>query len=101
MINVHKARCDALVIQPGCREVSHVPLPRFSYDRAIKAGAQLAHLVRSSSSMNRAYIRNIRPNNAFGKTLAVLWIEIVKPVLDFLGYVVRVPTENYFSSFLT
>jgi len=34
VVNVHKRRCDALVIMAGLDEVMHIPLERFSYEKA-------------------------------------------------------------------
>lgn len=93
MINVGKARCDALVIIPGSTEILHTPLMDFSHEKAAKLSAQWQHLVGSRGSIDRAYIKKSSPNDEFGKALAVIWEDIVKPVLEVLGYLVC-PTRS-------
>lgn len=86
-INMHEDRCDALVIRPYDTEISHVSLVNFSLRKAADIFANWKVLVRGWGSAERAFIKP-RPkhDDILGKTLAVLWEELVHPVLDFLGY---------------
>lgn len=91
IINVHKSRCDALVLKPGCTTILHVPLVNFSFQKAVNVSTQWENLVRSRGSNERAFIkRTSKINNSLRKTLAVLWTEVVEPVLEVLGITVGV-----------
>jgi hypothetical protein len=94
VINVHNSRCDALVLLPGKSEITHVPLPNFSYDKATKARAQMEQSLEYQNIRERSSVR--RPLQAVNHTredhlesvLTALWADVVKPILDTLGYTV-------------
>lgn len=90
MFSLHNNRSDALIMTPGGAEISHVPLPRFSFKKATDISAQLSNLLLDLRLINRG-IRPMSHTNkvSFEPVLAVLWVDVVKPVLDFLGYTVR------------
>lgn len=94
VINVQNTSCDALVVQPGATNVTHIPL-KFSYEKATKARVQLVHLARSRSSEDRGFKTRPGLKYEFGSMLAMLWYEVVMPVLDSLGYLVRVITISH------
>ncbi|KAF8601126.1 hypothetical protein BDV93DRAFT_446387 [Ceratobasidium sp. AG-I] len=87
LLNIHKNRCDALVIRPHGAEISCVPLRRFSKSKAISVSAQMSRLVRSRGLVNRGFKLESRAADASCEgMLAELWNDLVKPILDFLGY---------------
>ena len=90
LVNLHQEHCDALVIRPGGAEISCVSLSRFSHSKAAAISIQMSRLVLSRGLNSRG----VQPANrssetSLEETLAVLWKDLVKPILDFLGYTVR------------
>lgn len=91
MINVHSTRYDALIIRPGTTEILQVRLAYFSYEKATKSSTRWMNLIRSRNSNYSAFIKVApKSDDTIAKALAVVWSEVVKPTLDFLGYTVRV-----------
>jgi hypothetical protein len=91
VINVHKSRCDALIVVADLDEVIHVPLDSFSYDRA----QALQHSLYKSLSVAGVRMRDGRggrmvstkPSDCgFEGILSNLWTFVVKPVLDALAF---------------
>ncbi|KAG8767237.1 hypothetical protein FRC12_006378 [Ceratobasidium sp. 428] len=95
VINVDSTRCDALVLLPEHTTVSHVPLPTFSFGKAIAARAQLEGSLRSQGVVNRGIttVRS-RSGDTFEMILSMLWKDVAKPVVDFLGYSDVPPNSN-------
>jgi tetratricopeptide (TPR) repeat protein len=93
VINCHDAHCDGLVILPGQDHVSHVKLPNFSQKKAQQARWELDRLLRQKRVRERVTRMKFRimgeTSPDAGPVLAALWHGVVKPVLDFLGYIVR------------
>ncbi|CAE6477625.1 hypothetical protein ACGC1H_002382 [Rhizoctonia solani] len=83
-------RCDALILQPGMTEIAHVELPAFSSQTAadvrIRFGPLLSrgNLTELERGVRKLSVQGNTSN--FENLLAILWNNIVKPVLDFLGY---------------
>ncbi|KAF8600151.1 TPR-like protein [Ceratobasidium sp. AG-I] len=94
IVNVHESRCDALIVRPGCKELSHVPLKRFTNKKATQIGVRWEQLVRSEGSIDRAYIPPPKSDLLLESTLAVLWEEVASPVLTHLGYTNCLRTDN-------
>ena len=96
VINVHKDSCDALALSSDLDEPLHIPLHKFSYAKATDLHNQLnAHLHAANVRMHECKLDGIRAtrpvrNNADGGVLKYilhqLWILVVKPILDGLGY---------------
>ncbi|CAE6407881.1 unnamed protein product [Rhizoctonia solani] len=92
IINVYepRGRCDALILQPGTTEIAHVGLPAFNSEAAadvrIRFGPLLSrgNLTASERGVRKLPVQGNTSN--FESLLAILWHDIVKPVLDFLGY---------------
>ncbi|CUA76642.1 BAI1-associated protein 3 [Rhizoctonia solani] len=88
VLNCYSAKCDALLILPGHDSISHLPLSDFTEEKAKKARSDLD----SSLKYQRIRERGVRvlgksaPEDRFESVLAVLWTDIVKPVLAYLGY---------------
>ncbi|KAG8753409.1 hypothetical protein FRC11_007449, partial [Ceratobasidium sp. 423] len=97
LINVHESRCDALIVLPGKSEVTHTPLPNFSYKAATEARAQLERSLSHHGIRERREVRRpIKPElaeeaDSFKRVLVVLWEGIAKPVLESLGYLTEKP----------
>ncbi|CAE7097160.1 unnamed protein product [Rhizoctonia solani] len=100
VINCHDARCDALLVLPQKPNVTHVPLPKFSSDKAKAARLELQLSVESMRLRERGAERRPiikageEPGFAIGSILAVLWNDVVKPILDHLGYTKNTSTDN-------
>ncbi|KAL5634526.1 hypothetical protein ACGC1H_002545 [Rhizoctonia solani] len=98
VINCSKSRCDALVILPEQGDVNHIPLPNFSEDKAQRARSEIeasieGHRLRERGVQRRPAVENDQ-SNEFGSVLADLWNDVVKPVLDFLGYTNHVSCDD-------
>ena len=95
VINVHKDSCDALALLSDLDEPLHIPLCKFSYEKAAELRNQLnAHLQDANVRMRDCELDDIRAtrpvrNNNGGvikHILHQLWILVVKPILDGLGF---------------
>ncbi|KAG8717962.1 hypothetical protein FRC09_013358 [Ceratobasidium sp. 395] len=87
VISVHQSHCDALVLPQGSGQLTHVPLTNFSYEKAALAQKQLVGALRDHDVRQRGVrAHRAKPNNNFESVLALLWSDIVQPVLDRIGY---------------
>ncbi|KAG8736818.1 hypothetical protein FRC11_002427 [Ceratobasidium sp. 423] len=82
VINCHRTRCDALVILPEQDTIDHIPIPTFTREKAQFIRREM------ESSEGYDFARD------FASLLGVLWYDIVKPVLEFLGCLNVVPVED-------
>ncbi|KAG8729788.1 hypothetical protein FRC12_020707 [Ceratobasidium sp. 428] len=97
VINVHKSRCDALVLRPGQDGVMHIPLPLFSHEKATKAQSGWTESLQGFGIRDRGFRKASMPRPNImngGEVLALLWTEVVEPVLSALGYLRIQPTES-------
>jgi hypothetical protein len=93
IVNVHKSRCDALVLHPSSPEVMHIPLPNFHLDTAQKLQHRLALLLGAEMIPRRHFkpfsehkLQTPSDRNAeFSDILKQLWIYVAQPVLSHLG----------------
>ncbi|KAJ1305008.1 hypothetical protein OPQ81_000051 [Rhizoctonia solani] len=90
IINCHANRCDALLILPGQDDIGHLPLPSFTEQKAQHALSEMNKSLRQKRLRERGVKTLQEPGykDRIEKVLSVLWDDIVKPVLDFLGYTV-------------
>jgi hypothetical protein len=107
VINVHSGRCDAVILRAGRNEPSHISLPNFSLEKAKHYRSVLSmqlqcHNLRARgaevtfNSNSEAPERAAGPYRKQGMTgedgvhsvLQGLWTEVVKPIFDFLGFLV-------------
>ncbi|CEL55876.1 hypothetical protein RSOLAG1IB_01888 [Rhizoctonia solani AG-1 IB] len=97
VINCHSDQCDALVITPGQDTVNHVPLPNFTGEKARSARSEIESSLRSKGIRERGFKRLSKPGKKdnFGSVLAALWHDVVKPVLDYLGYTAHPPSYQH------
>ncbi|KAF8745879.1 TPR-like protein, partial [Rhizoctonia solani] len=90
VINCHDAHCDALVIKPGKDHVDHLALPEYTEEKARNARSQIDTMLRNKRLRERGFkpkaLPLSEPEPDVGLVLASLWNEVVKPVLDYLGY---------------
>ncbi|CAE7129370.1 unnamed protein product [Rhizoctonia solani] len=100
VINCHDARCDALLVIPQQLNVTHVPLPNFNSGKAKAARLELQMSVESMRLRERGAERRPmvgagqEPEFVIGSMLAILWNDVVKPILDNLKYTKNTPTDN-------
>lgn len=88
VINIFRSNCNALIIQPGVPEISHISLD-FSFEKAKASRMQMLQFVRGRGLDVRGIrVHRPEPKDEFRRALGVLWKDIVKPVLEFLGYLV-------------
>ncbi|KAG8741173.1 hypothetical protein FRC10_003218 [Ceratobasidium sp. 414] len=96
VINVHEARCDALALRSGLSGGVHIPLPSLSRSQCVDMRNQLLTALRGSDIRARQSRRPVfdgpEAENMFESVLAALWVDVVRPILDALGYLIR-PTE--------
>ncbi|CAE6406809.1 unnamed protein product [Rhizoctonia solani] len=90
-VNVNEMRCDALILVNGGTHIDHVPLPELSYERASDAQKELAKFLALAGVRDRAERRPFVPEDTsstggLGDILEFLWTDVVRPVLDHLGY---------------
>ncbi|CAE7075280.1 unnamed protein product [Rhizoctonia solani] len=88
VINGHKERCDALIVRPGDNQVHHIALPSFPVQKAQQVRREIekslqANYGRGSRTKIRPLVEQVV--NMEG-VLATLWHNIVKPILEFLGF---------------
>ncbi|CUA67673.1 hypothetical protein RSOLAG22IIIB_07517 [Rhizoctonia solani] len=86
VINAHKSRCGALVLQPGHSGVTHIPLPNLTLDKAVTARAQIEASLRRQNIRERGFKTGKATNerDRFKDALYFLWVDVVKPILDAL-----------------
>lgn len=97
VINVHATRCDALLLTPNGDRVTHLPLSNFSLKKAANARRKLLGLLQSMALVARGFQPKGLTNTelSIGEVLAVLWSDVAKPILEFLGYTVSKVLDYY------
>ncbi|KAJ2930882.1 hypothetical protein H1R20_g6236, partial [Candolleomyces eurysporus] len=107
IINAHEDRCDAIALLAGLDEPFHIPLLSFSQKKAVTySNALTAHLQLKELRMRGVHAdrdeeededngpteRTMRPsvkklgNGIICNILESLWKEVVKPILEALGF---------------
>ncbi|KAF8749808.1 TPR-like protein [Rhizoctonia solani] len=88
VINCDDDRCDALMILPEHETIHHIALPNFNANKARHARSELVESLRDKGIRERGFRRLEEPGKRanFGNVLAILWNDVVKPILDWLGY---------------
>lgn len=100
VINIHRRRCDALILRENSSQIDHVPLLQFSYKKA--EAAQMGLL----DSLKRAGVRERGMRQGSGEPrgdifeaiMSMLWLEVAKPILEHAGYIVRKFSFRYANS---
>ncbi|KAF8680042.1 TPR-like protein [Rhizoctonia solani] len=87
VINCEENRCDALLVLPGSTDIKHVHLPGFTGAKAQHIRFEMEKSIRNRRPSERGIERRpVKEEIDFEQVLKDLWYDIVKPVLDFLGY---------------
>ncbi|KAG8711885.1 hypothetical protein FRC09_020355 [Ceratobasidium sp. 395] len=95
IINAHAARCDALVLQPGASDIIHIPLVDLSLEKIILAQTQLQNSLHRAGLLTRGVkVVRAKSDDIFRKILAMLWTDLVEPIVKFLGYEENLPVEE-------
>ncbi|KIM79026.1 hypothetical protein PILCRDRAFT_574232 [Piloderma croceum F 1598] len=86
VINVHEARCDALVVMADLDDVIHVPLDGFSYTKAEDLQRSLNKVLSTAGVHKRdargpQMVSTKHDNLKFEEILSMLWTNVVQPVL--------------------
>ncbi|KAG8727139.1 hypothetical protein FRC11_013839, partial [Ceratobasidium sp. 423] len=91
VLNCHDSRCDGLVIFPEQDTIDHIPLPNFTGEKAQRIRLEMEKSLRAQGLRERGVERRplleLGDDSAsdFERVLRVLWHDVVKPVLEFLG----------------
>ena len=102
VINIHRDRCDALALRSGI-EPLHIALPEFSYNKADNLRTDMKNRLlaagfrmRESKPDDPRGTRPLGPGHgtSLQQILATLWILVVKPILNGLGYSVSILTNS-------
>ncbi|KAJ7465588.1 TPR-like protein [Mycena latifolia] len=90
LLNTSIYHCDALILMPGLGdEVMHIPLPDFTLDQVQHLTEALGSLVRGAARSDRLHASregSLLPDEEFSRILSVLWMKIIKPVLNGLAF---------------
>ncbi|CAE6501068.1 unnamed protein product [Rhizoctonia solani] len=96
VINCHTDCCDALVIQQEQAKVSRIPLTAFSESKAKEFRRKMTASLRRKGVRERGFKMQQEPGYKDGMpiVLASLWYDIVKPILEFMGYMSNNASEG-------
>ncbi|KAF8752995.1 TPR-like protein [Rhizoctonia solani] len=90
VVNCYQADCDALVILPGQDHIRHLTLPNFTELKAQRARSEIERMLRIKGLRERGFhLMHPPPDPDVGAVLTSLWKDLVRPVLDHLGYLVQ------------
>ncbi|KAG8762679.1 hypothetical protein FRC12_008918 [Ceratobasidium sp. 428] len=81
VIIAHDFGCDSLVVQSGSQDIIHVPLHNFSIEKAKAAHIQLQRYLNGSGTRRGVKYYQEDTTTTFTDTLAMLWYDVVHPVL--------------------
>jgi len=92
LINVDQSRSDALALISGSTEPIHIPLTKFTYEKASNLNLRSrkflswneVRLREENGAVRPAPDRRIESDIHF--VLRVLWLEVVRPILEGLSY---------------
>ncbi|CUA75824.1 Serine/threonine-protein kinase MRCK gamma [Rhizoctonia solani] len=96
VINCHKSTCNALILLPGRSEITAISLSGFTHDKAQTIRRNMELMLRSKGLRERGVKlrQELGQKRNFQSVLKVLWDDIVKPVLDSIGYTKTAPTHK-------
>ncbi|QRW10030.1 CHAT domain protein [Ceratobasidium sp. AG-Ba] len=86
VINIHRSQCDALIVLSEDEDIIHVPLPAMDQEKLdlLSTEAQCLAGQRGNFGDARGFRRDKAEEN--NRLLALIWSNIVEPVLSVLGY---------------
>ncbi|KAJ7197873.1 TPR-like protein [Mycena rebaudengoi] len=97
ILNISTYGCDALILRQGCvDEVMHVPLSDFTLPEAQALVKFLASIVGTPRRSDRLFgfqEGDMAPDDCFPHILSVLWLKIVRPILDALAMMTPVSQD--------
>lgn len=101
IVSAHWSHCGALVIRPKRNEIAHIPFENLTQKKAFNLQAHLMSLIgnttcRSGGLKNSKHMSKPGNLGLFKTLLTVMWEDIVRPVLHFLGYTVSTPFGPFF-----
>ncbi|CAE7200089.1 unnamed protein product [Rhizoctonia solani] len=86
------------MVLPNRNAVTHLLLPSFSAKKARAAHSTIRSFLTRKGIRERGFSPLHKPerqnNSDFGDVLMILWTDIVKPVLDFLGLATHIPGDR-------
>ncbi|CAE6469359.1 unnamed protein product [Rhizoctonia solani] len=96
VLNCHTNSCDALIIMPGHDQVTHLPLPSFTQQRAREARSALDASLGKMGLRQRGVrlMYQTDSKDSFERVLSALWNTIVQPVLSHLGFLDNTPRDH-------
>jgi len=83
IVNMHKTRCDALILLPHSSCISHVPLPGFQLS-LLQQMHQLEGSMRQADFIQRHYAPDSAIDTESSNVLEWLWCHMVEPILSYL-----------------
>jgi ankyrin repeat protein len=86
IINVAERRSDALILQEGCDEILHVPLPNAQRQSLTHLSSTVMSLLRGSEVEVRKGVL-VKDEAEMDETLHLLWTSVVEPVFKRLGLI--------------
>ncbi|QRV85519.1 CHAT domain protein [Ceratobasidium sp. AG-Ba] len=79
--------CSVIALPLGSESPIHIPLPDFSFEKAVRARKHLLNSIPYANITERGIKAGDPPTkNVFESILSMLWVDVAKPVLDCLGY---------------
>ncbi|KAG9081398.1 hypothetical protein FRC06_005602 [Ceratobasidium sp. 370] len=98
VINVHKLRCDAIVLFPQAAAIEHICLPNFTLEKACDARSNfirglVGSEIRARGDRRPIWVEENDCRSHISDSLAMLWGDVVRPILDHLGYM-RIPSSG-------
>ncbi|CUA77661.1 Toll-like receptor 8 [Rhizoctonia solani] len=98
VINVHKSRCDALIMFPNETDIVHVPLPNLYEKPALKLHVPFEVVPGSSEPSDELDgfrgVRSKVTKNQYESMLEELWECVAKPVLEALAISIEQPPQE-------
>ncbi|CUA76306.1 hypothetical protein RSOLAG22IIIB_12188 [Rhizoctonia solani] len=96
VVNCQGNQSDALVILPRHNHVKHLALPTFTEHKARQARSQLETSLRHRNLRQRGFKKmgQLGYEDGMEDVLRTLWTDVVKPVLDYLGYTDAISQER-------
>ncbi|KAG8697702.1 hypothetical protein FRC09_007690, partial [Ceratobasidium sp. 395] len=86
IIHTHESGCHALVICPQAKDIRGIPLPDLKQHRLVTARNELMRSLEILGRTSRQIVYLPEEEYTIEGTLGMLWSDLVKPVLDTLGY---------------
>ena len=98
VISTAEDRCDALALISGTSEPMHIPLPNFCYEKAEHLARGLRRYLVGYGVISRVGIpleEDGLPPVDLAEVLRVLWADVVGPILEALGLLVRLLSSRF------